>query len=119
MTYQIRKRILKIPAARTGRSWLKKIRFKKYDNLSMYRFLKIFFNNIQEDEIMDRANGVAFNFILAIFPTIIFLFTLIPYVSTYFPTINEKSIMGFIGDLMPTNMYAIVSSTIRDIIRNQ
>jgi membrane protein len=119
MTYTIRRRILKIPAARTGRSWLKKIKFKGYNNLSLYRFLKIFIGNLQEDEIMARANGVAFNFILAIFPTIIFLFTLIPYVSNYFPTINENSIMAFLGDLMPDNMYSIASSAILDIVRNQ
>jgi membrane protein len=119
MTYKFRKRILTIPSARTGRNWLKKIKLKKHENLSLYRFLKIFINNIQEDEIMDRANGVAFNFILAIFPTIIFLFTLIPYITVYFPTINEKSIMAFLGDLMPSNMYAITSSTIQDIVHNQ
>jgi membrane protein len=119
MTYDFRRRILTIPAARTGRSWLKKIKFKGYNNLSLYRFLKIFIGNLQEDEIMARANGVAFNFILAIFPTIIFLFTLIPYVSNYFPAINENSIMAFLGDLMPDNMYAIASSAILDIVRNQ
>jgi membrane protein len=119
MKHQTGRRILKIHAARSGRNWLKGVKFKKYDNLSLYRFLKILFNNIQEDEIMDRANGVAFNFILAIFPTIIFLFTLIPYISVYFPAINEKNIMGFLSDLMPANMFDIVSSTIRDIIRNQ
>src|ERR1700712_3740271 len=119
MNYKVRKRILSVPSARTGRSWLKKIKFKKYDNLSLYRFLKIFFNNIQEDEILDRANGVAYNFILAVFPAIIFLFTLIPYITNYFPEINEKSIMVFIDDVMPANMYAVVSSTILDIVSNQ
>jgi membrane protein len=119
MTYKFRKRVLRIPAARTGRSWMKRIKFKKYDNLSLYRFIKIFVNNIQEDEIMDRANGVAYNFILSIFPTIIFLFTLIPYISHYFPHINQQTIMEFIGEAMPTNMYSIVSSTILDIVSNQ
>ena len=119
MKYVTRKRILQFSTARNGRKWLKRIRFKRYDNLSLYKFLKIFTHNISEDEIMDRANGVSYNFILAIFPTIIFLFTLIPYISTYFPEITTTSIMEFLGELMPASMFDVVSSTVIDILDNQ
>ncbi|MBY0433952.1 MAG: YihY/virulence factor BrkB family protein, partial [Cyclobacteriaceae bacterium] len=119
MKYAIRKRILKVPSARTSRHWLKRIKIKGSDNLSLYKFFKIFLFNIQEDEIMDRANGVAYNFILAIFPTIIFLFTLIPYISTYFPTINQNAIMEFLADYMPASMYEVVSGTVLDILNIQ
>src|SRR5882757_684330 len=119
MNYKIRKRILQIPSARTGRSWLKSIKFAKYDNLSLYRFLKIFIHNINEDEIVGRSNGVAYNFILAIFPTIIFLFTLIPYISNFFPAITTESIMLFISDYMPKTMYDTVASTVTDIVSKQ
>lgn len=68
---------------------------------------------------MDRSNGVAYNFILAIFPTIIFLFTLIPYVSDYFPAINRDSIMQFLSDYMPGSVYDAVSSTVLDILSKQ
>ncbi len=119
MKFGTRKQILKFSSARKSRHWLKRIRFKRYDNLSLYRFLKIFTHNISEDEIMDRANGVSYNFILAIFPTIIFLFTLIPYISTYFPEVTTASIMEFLGEMMPPSMYDVVSSTIIDILDNQ
>ncbi len=116
MKYVTRKRILQFGTARATRHWLKKIKFKRHDNLSLYKFLKIFIFNINEDEIMDRANGVAYNFILATFPAIIFLFTLIPYISIYFPEITTQTIMGFLQDATPPNMYAAASSTILDII---
>jgi membrane protein len=119
MKYVTRKRILQYTRARAGRNWLKKIKFKSYEGLSLYKFIKIFIHNIEEDEILDRSNGVAFNFIMAIFPTIIFFFTLIPYISVYFPTINQENIMGFIGEIMPASMFGEVSSTIEDIIKNQ
>ena len=99
MSYRIRKRILQIPSARSGRNWLKKVKFRKHDNISLYRFLKIFFYNIDEDEIMDRSYGVAFNFILAIFPTIIFLFTLIPYMPISNQFMNQ--LFGLIRDVIP------------------
>ena len=69
-----------------------------------------------DDEILDRANGVAFNFILAIFPAIIFLFTLIPYVTNFFPEINTESIMQFLGNQIPASMYDVISTTLSDII---
>ena len=104
--------------------WMKNIRFSNHEDVSLYRIVKRFLHNLQDDEIMDRANGVAFNFILAIFPAIIFLFTLIPYITPYFPEINHESIMKFMrqlseSGLMPTNMYEVASTTILDIVSNQ
>jgi membrane protein len=119
MKFKTRKRILQFSLARTFRSWLKKITFKSYGGLSLYRFSKIFISNVERDEILDRSNGVAFNFILAIFPAVIFLFTLTPYISTYFPAVSEDNIMEFFQNLMPGSMFKEVSSTIHDIIRNQ
>ncbi|MCU0418879.1 MAG: YihY/virulence factor BrkB family protein [Cyclobacteriaceae bacterium] len=119
MKYVTRKRILKFTSARSGRNWLKKIRFKRYDNLSLYSFLKIFAHNVDEDEILDRANSVSYNFILAIFPAVIFLFTLIPYISSYFPAINTDSIMVFLEGYLPPSMFEVISSTILDIVSKE
>lgn len=119
MKFSLRKKILSIPLARTTRLVFKRITLTRYGNLSFYRFLNIFFFNIKDDEIMDRANGVSYNLILATFPAIIFLFTLIPYVTVYFPEINRESIMEFMGEMMPPSMYEVASSTVLDIISNQ
>jgi membrane protein len=100
-------------------SWLKKVKFKRYENVSLYNILRIFLTNLTNDEILDRANGVAFNFILAIFPAIIFLFTLIPYVTEFLPEISVSSIMTFLGDQIPPSMFDVVSSTLLDIISIQ
>lgn len=99
--------------------WMRHVRFKKREDVSLYKIVKCFIGNLHNDEIMDRANGVAFNFILATFPAIIFLFTLIPYVSTYFPEINQESIMSFISQLMPATMYDVAATTVMDIVSNQ
>lgn len=119
MKFQHRKRILTIQSAFRLRQWLKRVRIKGSGNLTLYRFSKIFISNIQEDEIMDRSNGVAYNFILAIFPTIIFLFTLIPYISDFYPTISREAIMVFLSDYMPPSMFDVVQSTVMDILSKQ
>ncbi|MDZ4716135.1 MAG: YihY/virulence factor BrkB family protein [Cytophagales bacterium] len=119
MKYQIRKKILEITPARIVRDWLKKVKIRGGDHLSLYKFSKIFISNIEKDKIMDRANGVAFNFVLAIFPTVIFLFTLIPYVTDFFPTIDRDNIIRAIGEYLPPTMYDVVSSTVVDILDKQ
>lgn len=119
MKYKHRKLILRLTPGQFIFRWLKKIRFQKYENVSLYKLVKMFFQNLYEDEIFDRANGVSYNFILAVFPAVIFLFTLIPYITAYFPEINNDSIMAFLGDLMPKSMFEVVSSTMLDILSNQ
>lgn len=119
MKYRHKKIVLQWSPGRLLFSWLKKVRFSNHENVSLYKILKIFLTNLTNDEILDRANGVAFNFILAIFPAVIFLFTMIPYVTEFYPGINTESIMQFLGDQMPDSMFEAVSATLRDIISIQ
>ncbi len=119
MKYNQKRFILKWNPGRIFIAWLKKIRFRKYENVSLYKIIKLFLTNLRDDEILDRANGVSYNFLLAIFPAIIFLFTLIPYVTEFFPDVNKDSIMEFLGAQIPPSMFDVVSSTVLDIVSNQ
>lgn len=92
---------------------LKKIHLKKR-NISVYDIIVVFIEKVQKDEIFERANSVAFNFTLAIFPAIIFLFTLIPYIP-YPPELDVK-ILRFLQDVMPYSLYDAAASTIEDIV---
>ncbi len=119
MQYKYKRFLFRWNPGRLLITWLKRVKFRKYENVSLYKILKLFIQNLTDDEILDRANGVAYNFLLAIFPAIIFLFTLIPYVSAFFPEVNKDSIMEFLGTQMPPNMFETVSSTVLDIVSNQ
>ncbi|MEO1049613.1 MAG: YihY/virulence factor BrkB family protein [Bacteroidota bacterium] len=98
-------------------SLLKRVKFKKAGT-TLYDIVEIFYSKITKDSIIEKAEAVAFNFILAIFPAIIFLFTLIPVINRFIPDVNKDSILEFIGDWMPANMFDVVSSTVEDIIGN-
>ncbi len=95
---------------------LKKVKFKRYDGLTLYHVLKVFIDKIGKDEIIDRANGVAFNFTLSVFPAIIFLFTLTPYIHEVIPEVSKDSILQFLGEIMPESMYETVYTTVEDIV---
>jgi len=97
---------------------LKQLAFRKMSMTSTTTldFLILFFKKIQEDNISSKANGMAFNFMMAIFPGIIFLFTLIPY----FPVENlQEQILSFMEDAMPSTIYELLRETISDIISRQ
>lgn len=119
MKYKFKRYFFSWSPARVSIQWMRKIKFKKWDNVSLYKLVKLFIYNLQEDEILNRANSVAYSFMLAIFPAIIFLFTLIPYFTHYIPSVNTDSIMNFLSTMMPPSMYDVIDVTVRDILSNQ
>ncbi len=87
--------------------FLKSIRFRG-DKISLYFILKTFIEKVSQGELLERANAVAFSFTIAIFPAVLFLFTLIPFIHNFIPSINTESIMVFMGQIMPANMYSVI-----------
>jgi membrane protein len=79
---------------------------------SWYSFLRDTVDKFLDNDMSERAASVAYNLILAIFPSIIFLFTLIPYI----PAIDEQAIMDFFARVLPGGTFDAVGSTIKDII---
>jgi membrane protein len=81
--------------------------------ISLYRTIQIFLTQLRKDNITERASAMAFNFVLSMFPAVIFLFTLIPYV----PIENlQERIMTSLQNMLPTSIYAGAASAIYDII---
>lgn len=104
---------MKLP--RPVKKALKYLAFKKIaqSSMSLLDFLILFFKQIQEDNINSKANAMAFNFMMAIFPGIIFLFTLIPY----FPIKGlQDQILTFMEGAMPLSIYSLMRETVSDII---
>lgn len=75
-------------------------------------FVKLF----TKGRTMDRAAGVAFNFFLALFPLILFFFTLIPYIPI--PHLYERIMLVLDNFLIPSGTMDYVKETI-DGIMNQ
>jgi len=73
-----------------------------------------FIDGVKRNHIQERSNNVAFNFIMAIFPTIIFLFTLIPYIPVKDLDVQLMEIIK--PPVLPESLYEVVAETIYDII---
>lgn len=75
-----------------------------------------FFKLFTKGRTVDRAAGVAFNFFVALFPLILFFFTLIPYIPI--PHLYERVMMALDDFLVPSGTMDYVKDTI-DGIMNQ
>lgn len=83
---------------------------------NLYQTISLFVDNISQNQLFNKANGVAFSFTLAIFPAIIFIFTLIPYIHEFFPRMHAEAIIEFLSTVMPDTMWVAAKETITDIV---
>lgn len=95
--------------------FLKRIKLRK-GQASLYRTLTIFVDKVSDNQLFERAYGVAFNFTLSIFPSIIFVFALIPYLHTWIPSIGQDEILQFMKDIMPESLFQATATTIYDTL---
>lgn len=87
-----------------------------FSPLPLYTVGSFFFQEISRDSLVTKASALAYNFMLAIFPGIIFLFTLIPYI----PVDGfQDQLMSTISLVLPFNAFQAVQSTLEDIIKKQ
>lgn len=96
--------------------WTKVVVLPGFGSLPLYTVATFFFQEIARESILNRASSLAYTFMLAIFPGIIFLFTLIPYI----PIDNfQEQLLDFMRVIMPENAFLTVETTLEDIIKNQ
>ncbi len=87
-----------------------------FDGMPFYDVSLFFVKGIQKGSITQRASSLSFNFFLALFPAIIFFFTLIPYLP-----INDfqTTLFSIFQSVLPENAFETVKSTISDILTNK
>lgn len=76
-----------------------------FEGVPFYDVLQFFYRQIITHGLTERASAIAYNFIMAIPPSLLFLFTLIPNL----PFISKRSIKtqlhGLIVDIVPSKVY--------------
>lgn len=97
-------------------SWLKSITFPGFRGKPFYDVLVYFINGFSKGYLTDRAAAVAFNVFLAIFPAVMVLFTLIPYLPL--DGVHEL-IVDSIEQVVPKNISGRVVGTIDEIMSHQ
>lgn len=87
-----------------------------FDRMALYDVMVFFWRSIVDGAITTRASAIAFSFFIALFPAIIFLFTLIPYI----PIDNfQNELFLLIRDMVPENVFLSIEETVDDILTQQ
>lgn len=88
-----------------------------FGGVPLFDVIKFFFKQVKTVGMTERASSIAFNFVMAIPPMIIFLFTLIPLmpISEQF----EQQLYGLIRDIVPGEKdNAVIIHFLEDFINN-
>lgn len=94
----------------------KKITFPGFDGMALYDVMVFFWRSIVDGALSTRASAIAFSFFVAMFPAIIFLFTLIPYI----PIENfQNELFLLIEDMVPATTFMAIKETVEDILTRQ
>jgi membrane protein len=96
--------------------WSKTIKPLGFSGLTLYDIGYFFIVESQKNAINTRASATAFTFFLALFPAIMFFFSLIPFL----PIDNlHQQLLNEMHTLLPENAYQAAVSTINDLVKTE
>jgi membrane protein len=116
MTKEIEDKLEKIPIINLLVKLGKKIKVPGLQGMSLYDVIEMYFIGIVKGALTSRAGGIAFSFFMAVFPFLLFILTLIPYI----PIDGfQEGLFSFIKDILPPQTFEAVNVVIGDIVNNQ
>ncbi|MDG1697748.1 MAG: YihY/virulence factor BrkB family protein [Polaribacter sp.] len=116
MTKEIENKLEKVPIINVLVSLGKKIKIPGLKGMSLYDVLEMYSIGILKGALTTRAGGIAFSFFMAVFPFLLFILTLIPYI----PIEGfQEGLFSFIKEILPPQTFEAVNTVLVDIINNQ
>ena len=116
MSKEIEDRLEKIPIVNLLVKFGKNIKVPGLEGMSLYDVLELYIIGIVEGALTTRAGGIAFSFFMAVFPFMLFILTLIPYI----PIEGfQDGLFSFIQEILPPQTFEAVNTVLGDIINNQ
>lgn len=113
----VHKQLLKIRFYALFIDWTKVCILPGFSPLPLYTVATFFFKEIGKDSLINKASSLAYNFMLALFPAIIFLFTLIPFIPKRIGF--QDQLMDFIVLILPADAYRAFDTTLNEIVNQQ
>lgn len=114
---KITDRLAALPPAKFVIAKSKAMSLPGFQGIPIYDVIRFFFAQVRTVGMTERASAIAFNFVMAIPPAIIFLFTLIPYMP-----ISQKfqdELFGLIRDVIPGEKdNSVLINFLRDFINH-
>lgn len=108
-------KILRLPVIKTIIDYTKQLKLPGFEGIALYDVVRFFMLQVQKVGFTERAAAISFNFIMAIPPACIFLFSLVPY----FPIAEQfnDEVMGLVKDLTPDqSTRSLIQSFLNDFL---
>lgn len=105
MSIEIEEKLHKIPVVSGVVSLLKKIKLPGFKGLSIYDLIEMYIVGIGQGALSTRASSIAFSLFMALFPLLIFLLTLVPWIIPYASVGNENfdaQFLVFLESFLPS-----------------
>ena len=113
MLARIRRRILFSRAFRRLLRWARLVVLPGFSGFSLYEIARLFFRALYEGDLVTRASAISFKLFVAVFPALIVLLTVIPFL----PIPNaQDSLLHAFHDLLPPEVYQFIDDTLNDLI---
>ncbi|WP_144511808.1 YihY/virulence factor BrkB family protein [Bacillus sp. FJAT-22090] len=77
-------------------------------------FIKHLITHIQKTDITGLGAQLAYFFLLSLFPMLIFVVTLLPYLN-----LDEAQVFRFLENYAPEDVYILIEGTVTDVLRNR
>ena len=98
-------------------NWTKRVIVPYADGLSLYEIGRFFFQEMRNSKLNVRCAAVTYNFLMAIPPTLLFFFSLIPYLPLKGV---QKTILETLRLVIPNDkIYSNIRSVITDFMNHQ
>lgn len=104
---QLEQFVMQLPLMQSLIHWTKNHSLPGFFKVPLFDVAVFVFNEIRRFDLMLRANAIAFSFFLALFPAILVIFTLVPFLSEY--------ILSFFGFTTEQFLY-ILQNQIRQVL---
>lgn len=98
---KLERKILNWPIIRFLTAKSKKIVLPGFEGVPLYDVIAFFLAEIRKEGLNERAAAISYNFIMAIPPTCLFLFTLIPHLPFIPKSEIHDQLVGIIRDIIP------------------
>lgn len=116
MAESLEQKILDLPVIRGIVDLMKKVRLPGFEGLTLFDLMELYVRGIVKGALTYRASAISFSFFMALFPFLLFILNLLPYVPI--PDFQVE-FLDLLESLLPPKTVAYFDNIISDIIHNQ
>ncbi|MBZ9778237.1 YihY/virulence factor BrkB family protein [Psychroflexus sp. CAK8W] len=116
MAAEISDSLKKIPVICSIAYWMNQTKLPGFEGFTLYDLFSLYIIGILKGTFSTRAGSIAFSFFMAIFPFLLFILNLIPFV--WFIDNFQQELLNYLEELLPPQTAGLFQDIFYDIANN-